>query len=291
MIKNTNLIDPPKCAYTPGINYGGLLRITDNSFYILDLESNIEMLKTIQFLLVKYEDFVFVNLSKHFSYADKVEAFADSCSSIYVKEFIKQMSQRLKFSVPENYEQEKELIKKTINNTNCSLVGLSSTALNHHVVGQDVKLGNLSFHIIKRDDQSKQFDTELQQKIYLLRSILSLTDEYCKFNEFLYNHNYGDIIAGLNQFNNFLELSKQANADLTTILLEERDDLKTEQQIILKKAKSDLIFFLNQLNYKNPIQDIVSELLSQIDSVLVDNSNGTVFHLVFVLKSFLREIV
>jgi len=286
-----SILLPLDCNYSESARCG-LLNYNDNSFYLLDFEGNVDILKKIQFILMRYECFLFVELSKHFSYFDQLEKQLDQTHNKVMEEFIKYTINHIELSLPKNYRQEKEIIQKRINNNNCFLYGLSTPSL-ANPYSLDLKHGVFSFYIIKKEKKSIAFNNELQEKIYFLHSILSMFNTYSGHFRFMYDYNTTNLIYGIDQLSEFLKLTNQSSADLNDLLQNESNNLKTENTALLTHIERDLMIILNNLNYSESLDEIATEFDNQITNNFLNETNSSQMraHLRGLLKQFLKKLL
>jgi len=241
---------------------------------------------------MKYDSFLFVELSKHFSYLNQLEKQLDQTQNKLIEQFVKRRINHIELTLPKNYRQEKEIIQKGINNNNCFLYGVSPNTLKNPY-SLDVKHGDLSFYIIKKEEKSIAFNNELQEKIYFLYSVLSIFDTYSKVSRFMYEYNTTNLSYGIDQLTEFLKLTNQSNADLNDLLQNESNNLKTENTALLTHIESDLMIILNNLNYLESLDEIATEFNSQITKFFSNETNSTQmrYHLRGLLQEFLKKLL
>lgn len=247
------------CRHDPSCERYGLLQQRSNSFYIID--SDPILLKNVQLTAMKYEFLHFVNIDHFFTFLNKTQKTID-------KYQIKSMTEShiahvKKAAVFKNDESRIEQIQKSINNENCFLFGLTrSTARS---MPMDVNHFRLADNIIKRDKKDKLFDSELQERIFLIRRLLYiLTGVFDYVIEFVtLQEKIGDF-----SLERYQKHFARCKPDDTIIPKMVEQEIESNQRRIksIRQYHDTIYKQINEINFDQPVKQIILQFLSNINS-------------------------
>jgi len=246
-----------QCTYNPNWDRYGLLRSKDNSFYIID--NNMNLLKDVQLMIMKYEVLHLVNVDHYFNFLSKT---GETVKRLNIQELTEHHNNHVSnAAIFHNDSDRIEKIQKNINNDNCHLFGITKSS--SWSLFLDVNHFRLEDNIIEHNKKDVMFDNDVQEKVFLLRKILyTIQGTFEYINQFVSLQE--DIsVAGLKRYKTFFSMcypedtvfSKLADADI------EACNTRLES---IKHLQAHFYRSLNSINLNNSILKIIQEYLSII---------------------------
>lgn len=201
------------CAYNPTRERYGLIRPNDNCFYIID--SNFEVLKNVQLVMMKHEFLAIAYIDHFFDFIPKTQMLVDKYQiDSLTRAHIKHVSRA---NISLNCKTKINSIQRSINNDNCFLFGMSPVTMRSYTM--DLNHFRLHDNIIQHTSKSKAFDDDVCSKLFLLRRILYVTHsiheyllEFARLQERIstdglniYKKHFKDLNPSDNKFSNIID--------------------------------------------------------------------------------------
>jgi len=248
------------CWQNPNYERYGLLRQRDNSFYIID--SDPILLKNVQLVLAKYEFLNIVNIDHYFTFLDKTQKTVDS---LQIVELTKQHNNHVSHAaIFKNNANRIKDVQKNINNDNCFMYGL--TLSSSRAIPADVTHFRLTDNIIQHLEKNTVFDSEIQEKAFLIRHLLyTLKGVHKYLTQFVsLQETIGDL--GLNVYKDFFSICNPKDNTIPQLVEQE---LKTNA-IRLNSLTAFCNTIFKEINLID-LQQSTKDILLQVETV-VSNS-------------------
>jgi hypothetical protein len=238
------------CRYNPTYERYGLLRQRDNSFYIIDNDPT--LLKNVQLTIAKYEFLHFVNIDHYFNFLPTVNT---TINKYQIDTLTKHHNDHIKHAaVFRNDNHRTKEIQFTINNDNCKLFGL--TVASARSLPMDVSHYRLEDNIIRHSDESKIFDKNVQEKIFLIRHLLYLLKSTVEYlNQFTTLQDQISVL-GTNVANDFFKICNPYDEKIDVLIKKESEanDLRHKS---IKYYYNTIFKYLNSINLEQTNKDII----------------------------------
>ena len=157
------------CSHNPTSERYGLIRPNDNCFYIID--SNFEVLKNVQLVMMKHEFLAITYIDHFFDFIPKTQMLVDKYQIDSLTQSHNNHVARAGISL--NDKTKINSIQRSINNDNCFLFGMSPMTMRSYTM--DLNHFRLHDNIIQHTSKPKTFDDDVCSKLFLLRRILYVT--------------------------------------------------------------------------------------------------------------------
>lgn len=262
------------CRHNPAYERYGLLQQRTNSFYIID--SDPELLKSVQLIIMKYEFLHFVNIDHFFTFLSKTQKTVDKYQIKSIAEaHIKHIKEAAVFK---NNEARTEQIQKFMDNNNCFLFGMTGSTARS--MPMDVSHFRLVDNITKRQEKDNLFNNDLQEKLFLIRRLLYVLKGVFEYViEFVtLQEKIGDF--GLENYKKHFAI---CNPEDTIIPKMVEEEIEANQRRIrsIKHFYNTLYRNLNKINFDQTVKEIILQFRLNVrseDSILETIKNYPMFH-------------
>jgi len=256
------------CSYNSSTERYGLVHPRDNCFYIID--NNFKVLKNVQLAMLEYELLTIVNIDHFFTFLSKTQKILDKYQIEGLTD--NHNNHVARAAIINNTEEKASQIQKTINNDNCFLFGLNR--LMSYVIGLDRNHYQLGDNIIKHTEKPKSFDSNLQEKLFLIRRLVYVLEATADYLTQFASLQENISLDGLQIYKEHFELCYPNDTKVSKVI--ERDiEIEYLRKETIRLYIGTVYKFINNLDLDQSIKNIIlmlsSKLPSIADQTLLDN--------------------